>query len=280
LRKLFLVVLFMLVAQLVFLAAASANEQTVVLPPHSISQWYKPQNKRQVWLHNMFKLRREMQAVSEYLVTGNPALQKKWVARFSKHYRQIGEMVPEWKDELELGWLTRFESAIRDQDKPLTERAIKKLKLSCMGCHKEFRAVTALAYRVPDFSKLKVKVGSQEVAYPEFMDQLSVLVNRIKIASEDDQQSLALDAVSQLSSEITQLSTSCQLCHKDTEPEERILGDKTEDAMGRLEGHIKAGDKKQTGRTLGEVAVIVCARCHGIHRTVSAVRSLVTGEHK
>ncbi len=35
-------------------------------PPAELAQWYKPENKRQVWLHNMFKLRREMQAVQFY----------------------------------------------------------------------------------------------------------------------------------------------------------------------------------------------------------------------
>ncbi|MCK5336958.1 MAG: hypothetical protein KAQ67_12390, partial [Gammaproteobacteria bacterium] len=32
-------------------------------PPASLEKWYKPANKRQVWLHTMFRLRREMQAI-------------------------------------------------------------------------------------------------------------------------------------------------------------------------------------------------------------------------
>ena len=40
--------------------------QLVKTPPPILAQWYKPQNKRQVWLHNMFKLRREMQAIEFY----------------------------------------------------------------------------------------------------------------------------------------------------------------------------------------------------------------------
>ena len=35
-------------------------------PPASLEKWYKPANERQVWLHTMFRLRREMQAISEY----------------------------------------------------------------------------------------------------------------------------------------------------------------------------------------------------------------------
>lgn len=46
----------------------------VKVPPSSLSQWYKPENKRQVWLHNMFKLRREMQAVEFYAQNQDPVL--------------------------------------------------------------------------------------------------------------------------------------------------------------------------------------------------------------
>ncbi len=264
--------------QLAIVTTTAADEQIVALPPESIGQWYKPQNKRQVWLHNMFKLRREMQAVSEYLGADNPELLSKWLGRFAKHYRQIGEMVPQWQDELELKWLDRLESAVATDDQALAGRAIKKLKASCGGCHKEYQAVTALLYRTPVFSKIQIKAPSGEVSYSDHMDDLSVLVNRIKIASEDQQKERALGSLSQLVQGLDALVPSCKQCHKESQPEERILGDSSRAALGRLEHHIAAGDKKQAGRALGEVAVIICARCHGVHRTVSAARSMVTGK--
>ncbi len=75
------VLLFTSVLQLVFVATAVAkeqNEQVVALPPESIGQWYKPQNKRQVWLHNMFKLRRELQAVTYYSSIDDIQHLEKW----------------------------------------------------------------------------------------------------------------------------------------------------------------------------------------------------------
>ncbi len=275
------VLLFTSVLQLVFVATAVAkeqNEQVVALPPESIGQWYKPQNKRQVWLHNMFKLRREIQAVSEYLGSDNPELLNKWLARFAKHYRQIGEMVPQWQDELELKWLDRLESAVAADDQVLAVRAIKKLKVSCGGCHKEYQAVTALLYRTPVFSKIQIKAQSGEVSYSDHMDDLSVWVNRIKIASEDQHKERALESLSQLVKGLDALAPSCKQCHKEPQPVERILGDSSRAALHRLEQHIAANDKKQTGRALGEVAVVICARCHGVHRTVSAARSMVKGQ--
>ena len=50
--------------------AGEAREVNFNKPPSTIAQWYKPANKRQVWLHTMFRLRREMQAMGEYAAFG------------------------------------------------------------------------------------------------------------------------------------------------------------------------------------------------------------------
>ena len=68
-------------------------------PPASLEEWYKPANKRQVWLHTMFRLRREMQAIAEYAKTIEPASSEqgannqvailKWIKRLDKDYNKI-----------------------------------------------------------------------------------------------------------------------------------------------------------------------------------------------
>jgi hypothetical protein len=47
--------------------------------PIELAKWYKPENKRQVWLHNMFKLRREMQAVAFYAQNKDAEHLQQWV---------------------------------------------------------------------------------------------------------------------------------------------------------------------------------------------------------
>ena len=50
---------------------------SLATPPASLEKWYKPANKRQVWLHTMFRLRREMQAIREYAKQNNrPGMKK------------------------------------------------------------------------------------------------------------------------------------------------------------------------------------------------------------
>jgi cytochrome c556 len=244
------------------------------LPPASIAQWYKPHNERQVWLHTMFSLRREMQAVAEYAAADEPALTRQWTERFSGHYLKIAEMVPEWRDELDYQWLERLQSAAQAGDGTAVGLALRKLGQGCKSCHREYRAVTALLYRSPDFGKFRVTRSSDGVAadYPEVMEELSTLVNRIKIATDDNREQLALASLERLRRRLDDLGNSCADCHRDPAPRERFLGRLTNEALDDLERGLKQGDNKLVGRSLGSAAVYACARCHAVHRAPSDMR--------
>ena len=249
-------------------AVSSAEERWLPLPPASIAEWYKPQNERQVWLHTMFALRREMQAVAEYGASGDRERLQKWGARFVTHYRKIAEMVPEWRDELDYEALQQLRDAVDHGDPERVAAALKAIGRSCSSCHREYRATTAMIYRTPDFGKIRVQGGSGEPArdYPEVMRELSTLVNRIKIASDDARHAAGLEALALLNRRLDQLALSCGECHRDAPPESRILGDLTREALTGLEQGLTRGDQKLAGRPLGSAAVYAGPRCPATHR--------------
>jgi cytochrome c553 len=256
--------------------AWAEETKTIRIPPQSLAQWYKPANKRQVWLHTMFRLRREMQALNEYAAEGDAAGVKKWGQRLVDDYRKIPEMVPEWEDEVDLEWTTRLESAIQQADFETVARASKKLGNSCNSCHREYRPLVAALYRTPDYGKLTIDwMDGNSLSFTDAMDQLSQLVNRIKIASEDGRQGKALKAVAQLKRGLDKLGASCEQCHRDPEPKARILGDHTQHTLNELATAIQKGETKTSGKLLGEAAVIACARCHGVHRTLGSLKTFL-----
>ncbi|MES9859124.1 MAG: cytochrome c [Sedimenticola sp.] len=270
--------LLLLPLLLFFTGTLLAEKETVIkLPPDSLEQWYKPANKRQVWLHNMFKLRREMQAVSEYLALGDQALIAKWSERLLKHYRKIDEMVPEWREELSLDWAEQLEQGVKAGDFAAAGKALKELARSCRSCHRDYRAVTAALYRTPDFSKIKVtgEPGMAERDYPEAMTRLARLINRVKIASEDGRFPLAMKSVDQLEVGLKHLGQTCKSCHKEDEPRERFLGKKSMAILEALKQGIQAEDNKVVGKNLGAAAVIACAHCHIVHRSLYDLRSVI-----
>jgi len=231
-------------------------------PPQSIGQWYKPENKRQVWLHTMFKLRREMLAMETYARAEDPSNMKKWSDALDKDYRQIAVMVPEWTSRLDLDALAAAQKGVTEKRYKDVLTALDVLKGTCKSCHTDFRAITAAMYRAPDFSDMKV-AGAKPLN--EHMLALSRNVNHIKIAFGDGRDADALAAFVDLKTGMDELGETCVSCHnklgKKAYPDPAITS-----AMVTLETSLKTGDIKSKGRSLGMVAVLACAQCHGTHR--------------
>ncbi len=261
-------------------AAEEEKTLSLQLPPASLEKWYRPANERDVWLHTMFRLRREMQAVAEYAALEDKVRLQKWLARLQKDYLSIGDMVPEWKDELEDGLLKKMRLAADSGDAEALARAQKKLRKSCQSCHVEYKLVAALRYRAPDFSAVKVESEEtlDEEEYSRVMARLSLLLNRVKIAGEDGRQQAAMDALDQLEQRLSDLGESCSTCHKKERSREIILGQEARTSLAQVRKGLEAGDDKQTGRYLGEFAVGVCADCHAIHRLQSSMRRLLSDD--
>ncbi len=249
------------------------KDQVAVIksPPASLAQWYKPENERQVWLHNMFNLRREMQAVrlySDNLSSKNLSFNskdakhlEKWVTRLSEHYLKIGKMVPEWKRKLDKKAMARLQESARNHRYKDVSHALDDLNESCESCHTDYRSITATLYRAPDFSSMEI---SPSIPYKKHMKELTQQVNQIKIASEDGMQDIALSSLADLKKGINALGKTCSSCHK---KDIRVYpGDTINKTMTSLEQSLKTGTLKDQGRELGTLAVLACARCHGTHR--------------
>ena len=239
-------------------------------PPASMAQWYKPENERQVWLHNMFKLRREMQAVRLYSDNKDAKHLEKWVTLLSEHYPKIGEMVPEWKKKLDMDAMTRLQetaSSSRYQD---VWSALDDLSTSCESCHKDYRASTATMYRAPDYSLIEIDPST---TFEVHMEELSKQVNQVKIAAEDGMQDIALSSLSDLDKGINVLGETCANCHKKQDAKV-YPGETINNTITSLGESLRTGTLKDQGRELGTLAVLACAHCHGTHRLASDARKL------
>ncbi|MCP3867626.1 MAG: cytochrome c [Gammaproteobacteria bacterium] len=225
----------------------------------------------------MFKLRRELQAVREYRVLEDQPRLEKWAKRLVEHYLKIGEMVPEWQDELEREVAESLKQAASKGDFQQVARSVRKLGLSCRSCHRDYRAVAAARYRSPDYSRITVENSETLETEPlkDAMKRLSQLVNRVKIAAEDDRMPVAEEALAGLRQHLEDLGGSCKQCHSDPAPRLRILGDDTRASIDLIGQGIAREDKTLIGRNLGELAVGACARCHSVHRTLSDLKSVM-----
>lgn len=266
---------------------AVADGKTVILhlPPASLANWYKPANKRQVWLHTMFRLRRAKQAVELYAGEKEPALLEKWAAKLVKDYRKIPEMVPEWSEEVDLSAAERLLSAVTGGDDKGVSVALEQMGRTCAGCHREYRATATALLRVPAFHEVKVRDGGsgESLSYHEAMERLSRSVNMIKISLSDERYQAAERAVEQFEAGLRDQGRSCIACHEEIVPRKRILGPETSQLLDDLKASVVSRDAKKSGRLLGKIGVNVCARCHAVHRTlaelIAALRPHKHGRH-
>ena len=255
-------------------------------PPASLEQWYKPANKRQVWLHTMFRLRREMQAIAEYAEQNDQKAMDKWIKRLDKDYNKIAEMVPEWEKAVKPKLLSELEMFAEKGDMPRVGKTLKMIKRTCDDCHTYYAPLVTATYRSPYYDDIKLKGsdtnadGSGKVqSFEENMEQLSDAVNRVLIALDDGHNALALESGKLLAEKLQNLGESCSSCHKDDEyPRERILGKATQERFEKLQLNISAGRVKDSQKLMGEIAVTVCARCHNTHRIVSDLRNALLPE--
>ncbi len=251
-------------------------------PPASLAKWYKPTNKRQVWLHTMFRLRRAVQAVEDYGNEGNYSAMQKWAKKLAKDYRSIPDMIPEWQDDVDTDWVDRLVQAAQEENLQQARLALRKLKLTCKSCHREYRAIVAAQYRSPDYSDINLldSKTNQKIKFKQSMENLSHTVNRIMIALQDDQIKVARDSSQTLNRQLQDLGASCKTCHKDPQSKTRILGKTTSQDIEKLWKSLKGKDNRASQSSLGHLSVNICARCHSIHRTLAGLRKVIMPDEK
>ena len=257
-----------------------ASSASIEIPPNSLEQWYKPANKRQVWLHTMFRLRREMQAISEYATLNDQTALSKWIKRLDKDYRKIVEMVPEWKKEIKPRLIAELEMFAEKGDYSRIEKTLKMIERTCDDCHTTYQPLVTAMYRSPGYDDIKVNnINGVPHGFNDNMKDLSASVNRILIALDDGYKSRALHVSKTLSKQLQNLGDSCNACHEnDAYPRERILGKATQKNIETLQADISAGRVKDSQELMGKIAVTVCARCHNTHRIVYDLRGALMPE--
>ncbi len=280
LKILSFIIISLLLSVSVPAAEAPADEKVVTIslkkPPEILAKWYKPENKRQVWLHTMFRLRREILAMNDYALNAQQADLERWSQKFVKDYQSIAEMVPQWQKYLYPEKLKTLENAVKDSDYSAIAPILKKISKSCMHCHDDYQTVTTLLFRTPDFNERTVSdsFSGENIDYDELMQQLSDSVNRINIAIKDGYFSRAEKNIAPLQQQLEHLASGCGDCHKDDDiPVVRIMS-AAHTLLPELAEKLQAGEQRPAGGKLGEFAVKVCARCHSIHRLSSDMKFL------
>lgn len=257
-------------------AESAVDVATLSLPPDSLSQWYPPQSEGPEWRLLMGRLGRAMQATADYNAQENREQLVKWANRLAENYRRIGEMVPEWADELDTEWMRRLLDASAAGDFSTVGSALHRLGTTCSSCHREYRAAVAILYNVPDYRLVMVENGEsmEETPYPKAMGRLGTNVQRIRVAIEDGRFDTAKEEIGKLDGGMKDLANSCSVCHTD-DARGRIFGTPMQQARAGFDNAVKESDPKGATESLGRLTAAACGTCHSIHRPAAFVRRTI-----
>lgn len=275
-RWFYFVILQIIILSLVAVGVYFHQDKVTLVktPPKVLAKWYKPENKRHEWLHNMFKLRREMQAVEYYANQQNNKNLLTWIGQLNEHYGKIADMVPQWQSKLDLPAMTTLTNAGLAQDYDTVLSQLAQIEKSCDSCHNDYQAITALTYRTANFAN--ITVGEKNIAFEAHMATLTKQVNQVKISSQDGYPDAALSSLAQLEANMQTLGGVCVECHK---RDRRQYPDETMQAtIASLKTAITEDSAKEQGRHLGTLAVLACARCHGTHRIAYGAKEKLNQE--
>ena len=271
-----LLAMTLIICSLIFITTPVLAESSIKLslPPASLAKWYKPENKRQVWLHTMFRLRRSMQAINDYAIQNNQAGMQKWIEKLNDDYLKIAKMVPEWEHEIKPRLLPELKMFSETGDTKRVKATLNMIERTCNDCHETYQAQATAIYRSPEYVDIPVKnINGLPSSFEDEMQALSISINQVLIALEDKQQAIALQASKNLNIQLKYLGESCNQCHKnDPAPHERILGSATLQRLQSLQAGILSMQVKESQKLMGEIAVTVCASCHNTHRILGDLR--------
>jgi cytochrome c556 len=274
-RWIYFIVLQAILVLVIIRVVYQHNDKAIIIktPPKELAQWYKPENKRQVWLHNMFKLRREMQAVAFYAERKDQKSLTKWATALGEHYFKIGEMAPSWRNKIARSTLTSIQDHAANENYAGVLTEVNNLQKNCDSCHSDYQEITALTYRAPDFSLIDIE---PLLPFNSHMKTLIRQINQIKIASEDGKVDLAISSLIKLKQDMHKLGKVCVDCHK--QDKKTYPSEEMNNTLLSLENSLKTGPLKEQNMNIGTLAVQACARCHGTHRLIYGAKNLLSKE--
>ena len=259
--------------------AGDTRQVLIEIPPESLANWYKPDNKRQVWLHTMFRLRQALQAVEIYVERDDKERLVQWASILHETYATVPDMVPQWRDASRQHLAADILAFAKTAEYQKLYDRIEQLQKACNDCHQKWQAPVTAIYRSPDYHKLKVKTVQGDQSFIDFMHRVANTLGILKIAREDGELETARKATKTLARQFEELGTTCATCHKEAQSKERILGKTTFETLALLENALtEPHDPKVSGQHLGTIGFSVCGRCHGVHRTLGMLRSQILAQ--
>ncbi len=247
---------------------------TITKPPESMDQYYPPNTEAPIYLLEMFELEGAFSGVIANMQQGNFEAAQGAYQGFLAKYKELSEMVPEWKDYFDIEMVEALGKALQSGDPGQIQKAMGGVGETCGSCHKDNILGAWYRYSWKDFHEISVKdpLSGKEVGLKDYMHMLAGDFGGIGGALQQRQVEGARKAYQGFSSRMEGLTKVCENCH-----ETERLYYVSEDVMDMLVAiGVELTNEKpnpaQIGELSGQIGGASCRGCHLVHMPAAMVQ--------
>jgi len=247
---------------------AKASLKTVNDPlPSSLDTLYPPKVKQPVFLFNMLGLGTSFSAMAADLSEKSPQHAKADYERFKVQYREVSQLVPEWKKEYPMGPVEELGKAIVTQDRVKVMVAYEKVGMVCHNCHVSTMPRVQQKYHWGNFAAVNIKdpVSEEQVTFIGLMQYIDANFAGIAVSVERGDKEIAQRQFRGFNARFQAMKETCGSCH-DSERKDYVdtnvqtLIDELDQALNR-----SSVDPKVAEPLRQRIGMEGCIKCHRVH---------------
>lgn len=244
--------------------AGRARAETL---PETLNAFYPPVAGQPIYLTRMLDLETSFSGIVVDLMEDDIEGARNSFGDFAGKYRDVAEMLPEWKGKYPEKSVKELGAALDAGDKKRAMSAFAEVGGICHRCHVETMVSVQQKYHWGDFGALAVKdpLSGAATGYPQFKQFLAANLAGITVDLRQGQSDYARKQFEGFRARFQALSESCNRCHE--EKSRYYVGRDVQDTVEEI-------GKAFRSRTVAADEVIAlaakigresCFKCHLVH---------------
>ncbi len=247
--------------------------------PSSLDAFYPPSANRPVYLLEMLALETSFSGIVVDLMEDDLEGARKSFEDFTRRYREVAGMVPEWKGEYPEGEVRELGAALAAGEREAAMSAFAAVGGICHRCHVAAMVPVQQKYHWGDFGAVTVRdpVSGAPVAYPQFKRQLSANLAGITNNLREGQTGNARKQYVQFRARFDSLESSCRSCH---EKESMNFADReVRAAVAELGEAFRGGTvaPEAVAALVRDIGQNSCSKCHRVHLPAAHAKHSLRG---
>jgi len=248
--------------------------------PESLDGHYPPKAQGPVYLMRMVELDACMSGIMVDYSEGDLSGAEAAMDAFASKFREVSELVPEWKGRFPDQSVEKLGLAIRSGRKEEVMAAFGEVGRTCHDCHVAFMVPVQQRYRWGNVAAIGIRdpVLKEDLDYASFKRRLALNLSGVGHDLQQGQMENARKQYIELSARFQALKETCLECHDD-----EVSRFADAEATARIESLGKAlnTDPVQASRVAGLLQSIgqeSCSKCHLVH-VPAAMAKIAGGQH-